>query len=57
MSAARLLHPAQRTNVKASLDVGDGPEAELRRYACALSALFTCVRFGSFQFGRTKWHV
>jgi hypothetical protein len=35
----------------------DGPEEDSVRYASALSVLFICVRFGSFQFGRTKWHV
>ena len=35
----------------------DPSKSGLRRYACALSVLFICVRFGSFQFGRTKWQV
>ena len=42
---------------KASFNVCVGPEAGSVRYACALSVPFICVRFGSFQFGRTKWHV
>ncbi len=31
------------------------PEADSVHYAA--SELFVCIRFGSFQFGRTKWHV
>ena len=57
MIDARLLQSTQRTNAKASFNVCVGPEAGSVRYACALSVPFICVRFGSFQFGRTKWHV
>ena len=34
-----------------------GQKPNSARYARALSVLFICVRFGCFQFGRTKWHV